>query len=348
MLFGESIAARISLWRRSGHSHVPIALLNGRAVGVLREFSRTVAGNYPSGTRRHVARWWSGWVAVAISTALSCFWATWGAIENFHEGWYYREWYRNVGLMLVQYAPWMLLPMGAALAALWRRWAGLLVHLGLAGGVIALVGAQSAGGRWIALPIAVLGLLHMSGTPAPKRWARTILVVAPLLTFVGSGAYPAWRVFTRSSAVELSTLHITRPGLDIVWAQAGPGWGYAVSWHEATRRCAFLNAEGTSLLTTPANLWRLPTTREAARSMTYRGRDAEGRWNEQTGRASFSVQPDKEAPLWHPHSHVIYLWTATERNPQFAYFIAYNGGTYTRRKDSHPDYQGYRCVTTPQ
>ena len=44
----------------------------------------------------------------------------WGSTENFHEGWYYREWYRSVGLALVQYMPWTFLPMGAALAALWR------------------------------------------------------------------------------------------------------------------------------------------------------------------------------------------------------------------------------------
>ena len=30
-----------------------------------------------------------GWIAVAISTIITCFWAFWGIIENFHEGWYY-------------------------------------------------------------------------------------------------------------------------------------------------------------------------------------------------------------------------------------------------------------------
>ena len=70
----------------------------------------------------------TGWLAVGLSTALSGFWAVWGSIENFHEGWYYRELWRNIGLMLVQYLPWMFVPMLAGLLALWRRPAGLAAH----------------------------------------------------------------------------------------------------------------------------------------------------------------------------------------------------------------------------
>jgi hypothetical protein len=61
-----------------------------------------------------------GWIAVTISTGLAALWAFWGSIENFHEGWYFREWWRNVGLALIQYLPWMFIPMLAALAAMWR------------------------------------------------------------------------------------------------------------------------------------------------------------------------------------------------------------------------------------
>jgi len=31
----------------------------------------------------------AGWIAVGLSAAITCFWAFWGIIENFHEGWYY-------------------------------------------------------------------------------------------------------------------------------------------------------------------------------------------------------------------------------------------------------------------
>ena len=44
-----------------------------------------------------------GWIAVGLSTAVTCFWAFWGIIENFHEGWYYESWFSNVELMFVQY-----------------------------------------------------------------------------------------------------------------------------------------------------------------------------------------------------------------------------------------------------
>src|SRR6266508_5706779 len=44
-----------------------------------------------------------GWLAVALSTSIASFWAFWGIIENFHEGWYYCSTFENLGLMLVQY-----------------------------------------------------------------------------------------------------------------------------------------------------------------------------------------------------------------------------------------------------
>lgn len=50
-----------------------------------------------------------GWTAVAGSTGFGCFWAFWGVIENFHEGWYGDSALWNLGLMLVQYLSPMLL-----------------------------------------------------------------------------------------------------------------------------------------------------------------------------------------------------------------------------------------------
>jgi hypothetical protein len=85
-------------------------------------------------------RWWTGWAGVAFSTAISTFWAVWGAAENFHEGWYHRELSWNIGLMLVQYWAWMFIPMSAALVGLWRPWLGLTAHLLLALGAVTLCG----------------------------------------------------------------------------------------------------------------------------------------------------------------------------------------------------------------
>ena len=43
------------------------------------------------------------------------------------------------------------------------------------------------------------------------------------------------------------------------------------------------------------------------------------------GRATYRVMPDKEAPLWHPYTEVIYWWTAIEAGDGRAYRIGYNG-----------------------
>ena len=52
-----------------------------------------------------------GWVTLAISILTACFWAFWGIIENFHEGWYHPTFKQNVGLMLVQYLAPVSLPL---------------------------------------------------------------------------------------------------------------------------------------------------------------------------------------------------------------------------------------------
>jgi hypothetical protein len=69
-----------------------------------------------------------GWIAVVLSTAITCFWAFWGIIENFHEGWYYESWLSNVGLMFVQYLSPMLIFVAVTLVSiLWPR-VGAVAH----------------------------------------------------------------------------------------------------------------------------------------------------------------------------------------------------------------------------
>ena len=60
----------------------------------------------------------AGWIAVGISTAITCFWAFWGIIENFHEGWYYESWLLNIGLMFAQNLSPMLIFMGVTLISI--------------------------------------------------------------------------------------------------------------------------------------------------------------------------------------------------------------------------------------
>ena len=59
-----------------------------------------------------------GWIAVGLSTVITCFWAFWCIVENFHEGWYYESLLSNVGLMFVQYLSPMLIFMGVTLVSI--------------------------------------------------------------------------------------------------------------------------------------------------------------------------------------------------------------------------------------
>jgi hypothetical protein len=291
------------------------------------------------------ARVMVGWTAVVLSTALSSFWAFWGSIENFHEGWYFRELWRNLALMALQYLPWMFIPMAAGLLALWRPAVGVTAHIALATGVFWLFEVREVGGLLIGVPVFLLAALYGYGRPVPVKWARRALIGVPLITAVISGSYPGWRVFTRPRAVDTSMRHISGNGVDLVWAPAGPGWDETgFPWFEAKRRCEYLTADGGALAATPQRVWRLPTVDETVRTMIWRGENAGGTWNAVAGRASYRVMPDKEAPLWHPYSQIIYWWTADEIDADRAYRVAYNGYVTRMNKKVGAGYLACRCV----
>lgn len=288
----------------------------------------------------------AGWIAVAISTLSSALWAFWGSIENFHEGWYYHELWRNVGLMMIQYIPWMFIPMLAALAALWRRWFGVAVHVALALGVVWRFGLRPpAAFVLIVTPLLVLAALYAYGRPSPLAWARRALVCIPLVTAVVSGAYPGWRVLTRPATFDPSMRQIAGNGVDLFWVPAGPGWDdRGFSWFEARSRCDRLTADGTALAPTPQHLWRLPSVDEAVRTMVWRGRNAGGVWDATAHEARYREMPDKEAPLWNPFSPVIYWWTKDESDASQAYRVVYNGQVNAVPKAWRPGYLACRCV----
>lgn len=277
-------------------------------------------------------------------------WAFWGSIENFHEGWYYREWWRNVGLAVVQYLPWMFVPMTAAALALWRTWAGVAAHVMLAIGAFQLFGFDlDAGPLLIAMPMLVLAVLYGYGRPRPIVRARRVLVGIPIATALVSGAYPGWRAVTRPVDVDLTMTRLTANGVDLIWAPAGPGWpDRGFDWEEARRRCDYLTADGRALADTAQHIWRLPTVDEAVRSQIYRRENAGGSWDAATRRPRYRVQPDKDAPLWNRYSPVIYWWTADELDADRAYRVVYNGFVNAMPKRIGPDYLACRCVKAPQ
>lgn len=290
-----------------------------------------------------------GWTAVILSTGIACFWAFWGIIENFHEGWYSESWLLKVGMMLVQYLSPMLIFMAVTLISIyWPRFGGGL-H-----GLIALLAIwffqafSNTATFLIILPLIGLGAMYWFGRTQPKKWAASLVVSLPILTLIISGVSPAIRASQRIDDGILDARMVHGNGVDLTWAPDGPGWPrQGGDWYDALDACQYLSEDGLTLESTPQKIWRLPTVDEAVRSMARHGQNSGGVWDAETVEATYKTRPDKESPLWYIYSQVIYWWTATEIDGDKAYIIVYDGKVWTRSKDFGPDYLGYRCVKQP-
>jgi hypothetical protein len=291
-----------------------------------------------------------GWLAVVLSALAGAFWAFWGGIENFHEGWYSRSLLLNLGLMFAQYLAPMLLVVLAGLAGVrWPRLGGALHATGALAAAWFLRGAASVVVyESVVGPLLLLGSLYWLGRPRPRRWAAAVVAGVPLLTLVASGAVPAVMVASRVDDGDRGARHVAANGVDLVWAPAGPGWpDDGVSWHEAVRRCRHLTPDGTALADTPQDVWRLPTVEEVVRSQCLHGRNCGGAWDAAAAHARYDATPDKEPPLWDPYSKVIYWWTATEVDDGHAYIAVYNGQVWPRPKWAQWGYLAFRAVREP-
>ena len=290
-----------------------------------------------------------GWIAVGLSTAITCFWAFWGIVENFHEGWYHESLLSNLGLMVLQYLSPMLLFMGVTLISIfWPRFGGGL-H-----GVLALLVAwffrasTNAVGFLFMVPLIGLGILYWFGRPQPRKVALCLATGLPALILAIAGLGPILRVSQRLDDGNLQARLVQGNGLSLVWAPDGPGWPRTgADWVEAQQVCQYLGQDGLTLAPVPQDVWRLPTVDEAVRSMARHGQNSGGVWDAESARATYKTTPDKESPLWNVHSQVIYWWTATEPGEEHAYIIVYDGKVWPRAKRFGPDYMGFRCARQP-
>ena len=288
-----------------------------------------------------------GWVSVVISAALCCFWAFWGIIENFHEGWYHESLLVNVAMMFGQYLSIALVLMCASLASV--RWplAGATIHFAAAIFVIWFFSGANPTVLYgmIALPLVLLGTGYLWGRPKPARWAMGLIIALPLLTIIVCGIEPAIRVSSRINDGDFSARHIQNEQVDLIWAPRGPGWpDHGMNWHEAAEICRRLSEDGTSLEREPVDIWRLPTIEEAVHSQHRGGQLVTGQWDGESYRATYDRTPDKETPLWNVNSKVIYWWTATEADRERALIIVYDGKVWSRDKDANWGYLGFRAV----
>ena len=290
-----------------------------------------------------------GWIAVGLSTVITCIWAFWGIVENFHEGWHYESLLSNVGLMFVQYLSPMLIFMVVTLISIsWPRFGGGL-HA-----VSALLVAWFFQ-AWtntvifvLMLPLIGIGVLYWFGRPQPRKLALSLAIGLPLLTLTLSGIEPVLRVSQRVADGNLQAQLVHGNGVNLIWAPDGPGWPRAGGdWYEAQQACQYLGEDGLTPSPVAQHIWRLPTVEEAVRSGARHGQNSGGVWDAELAKATYRTTPDKESPLWYVHSQVIYWWTATEVDDEHAYIIVYDGKVWPRAKQFGPAYLGFRCVKQP-
>ena len=298
-----------------------------------------------------------GWAAVILITVVACFWAFWGTIENFHEGWWYPSIFERVGVMLIQYLSFSIVTVLIGIIA---------IRLPKIGGGLILV--LSAWFIWVFIvpklphmnmrailswfPMAwfpvLVGILFLFGRPQPRKRAYLIVAGVPLLVSIICAVEPIYRISGRIDDGNRGMRLIEGNNVKLVWAPAGPGWvrehNRACSWEEARRRCRLLTEDGKNLAEIPQNIWRLPTVAEAVRSMMRHGQNCKGRWDPEQKRATYETRPDKESPLWDTKSGIIYWWTDTEADEEHSFFIVYHGKVYTRNKGSRLGSQGFRAV----
>ncbi len=289
-------------------------------------------------------RWVLGWAAAVVSTAFTSFWAFWGIIENFHEGWYQPSWLDRIAMMFVQYLSFMLAFLAASLISIRWRYVGAGLHV--AAGIFAFwFFSGGTAHRLFVPPMLLLGVAYWFGRIEPRTWAHRIAVAVPLVTLVVCGIEPAYRAATRVDDGIRSARHLNANGADLIWAPEGPGWpDHGMSWQDAAAQCERLTEDGTKLADSPQNIWRLPTVDEAVRSQCRHGENSGGSWDAATARATYLRWPDKETPLWNPTSKVIYWWTGTKLNEDEVYTISYRGGVHRRRKDGSYGYRAFRAV----
>ena len=287
----------------------------------------------------------SGWLALAGSTAITCFWAMWGIIENFHEGWYHVGLLKNLTMLFGQYlAPMCGFAIGSVIAIYWR-WVGAALHLGLAIWAGWFFENSFAATSLIVSPLVLLSAFYAAGEIANRKRAIAILCGCALLTLLACGAEPAWRVAHRLDDGDRGARKIEAGDQVLIWAPRGPGWPTSgTSWEAARSICSRLSEDGTRLHEEPVDIWRLPSAEEAVIAQHRGNRPCGGEYDSHSRRAVYNRRPDKESPLWDIHSQVIYLWTATEVDDKSALMIAYDGNLWSRPKSANWGYLGFRAV----
>ena len=282
-----------------------------------------------------------GVISFSVSVLFTCIWAFWGIIENFHEGWYFQSFRKNIGLMFIQYLSPMIIFLSLTLISIWNNRVGAFLFFLL--GIIISYFAKRFN-LFVMLPFFIIAVMFWFSRISNKKLKYKLAIYLPLITLLIFSIEPIYRVSGRHNDGNFGTRVIDTNGVALVWAPRGPGWpDKGMNWYEADSVCSHLTENGLSVSSTLQNIWRLPTVEEAVRSMYRNGKNCKGRLDEE-GNPEYEITPDKETPLWNPNTMVIYWWTKTEIDFTHAYIIAYNGKIWKRNKNFGPDYLGFRAV----
>ncbi len=273
-----------------------------------------------------------GWVTSGSIMLVISLWSYWGINESFHEGWYHTYFLQNLILTLIQY---LSVPIGfIVLSYISLKYkkigTGLLIVLGL----ISIFFFDSLSGRvLIFIPLLLFAMGFYFGEFKHKKLICVSYTSIFLLIVLSFGIPQLIKVENRMDDNDFGARSIQGNNITLIWAAQGIGFPLkGTDWQTANDNCAKLEGD-----------WRLPTREEIVSSMTRQNKNAKG-IIDQEGNPKYEIKPDKETPLWNPHSQVIYYWTSEEKDGQNAYLVAYNGYILDRSKTSGPAYQGYRCV----
>lgn len=288
-----------------------------------------------------------GWIAVAIIIIFSSLWAYWGGIENFHEGWYSKNIWENIGMMFLQY--WLVSLIFTLIGLIGVRFTIVALPLCIVIGIAAAVffSGASFSTLWvmIIIPCAALGLLFFFGRAKPKKLAYILISVLPVAILIITSTIGIIRISQRIDDGNYGQRKVETENVCLVWAPRGPGWpDKGTGYYDAKEICARLNEDGTELLDEKVYIWRLPGVDEAVASQMLHGENAGGIWDTENKKAEYKLTPDKETPLWDQHSKIIYYWTDTMASKDSAYIIVYNGGVFTRRANNSYGYLSFRAV----
>lgn len=289
-----------------------------------------------------------GWTAVAIVTIIASFWAYWGGVENFYEGWYSESIWENIVMMLAQYRMIAIVFMLIGFVGVRFSKVSIFLNLALGTGAAIFFSGAAFNTLWamIIIPLAVIGLLFFFGVVKPRKLAYALVIGLPALILLITSIYGIVKISTRVDDGDYGARVVEGSGgICLIWAPKGPGWPEdGVSYEEAREICAHLNEDGTKLLNEEVNIWRLPTVEEAVASQILHNENAGGVWIKEEERPEYELTPDKETPLWDPHSMIIYYWTATPAGEGKAYIISYNGYVHPGNIENKYGYLSFRAV----